>query len=194
MLRRRSPTLARNSSSARSPASSAVRIRARSRSSQSLRRRGCGSVLRVARSAATESVGSAFGSVFASLGRPTKASGWPQSAPRCIGKCTARSRSTSTVESSRLHAFRRTARKLSSKCTTVGFIKVRPQQWGTESVGSVIRRIGCENRYPCETEKHSAVTKYFGAVSITYHWISVISSWVEFLAAAVGGGRNRHLL
>ena len=26
------------------------------------------------------------------------------------------------------------------------------------------------------------------------HWISVISSWVEFLTAAVGGGRNRHLL
>ena len=67
--------------------------------------------------------------------------------------CTARSRSTSTVESSRLHGFRRTARQLSSKCTTVGFIKVRPQQWGTESVGSVIRRIGCENRHPCETEQ-----------------------------------------
>ena len=26
------------------------------------------------------------------------------------------------------------------------------------------------------------------------HSISVISSWVEFLAAAVGGRRNRHLL
>jgi hypothetical protein len=45
-VRRRSPTLARSSSSARSPASSAVRIRARSRCIQSLRRRGCGSARR----------------------------------------------------------------------------------------------------------------------------------------------------
>jgi len=56
-------------------ASSAVRIRARSRSIQSLRRRGCGSELRVARSAVTESVGRALGSVLASLGRPTNGIG-----------------------------------------------------------------------------------------------------------------------
>ena len=64
-------TLARNSSSARSPARSPVRIRARSRSIHSLRRRGSGSELNAARRAATESPGSAFGSVLASFGRPT---------------------------------------------------------------------------------------------------------------------------
>ena len=63
--------LARSSSSARSPASSAVRIRARSRSIQSVRRRGSASELIPARRAATKPVGSAFGKVFASLGRPT---------------------------------------------------------------------------------------------------------------------------
>jgi hypothetical protein len=73
-VRRRSPMLARNSSSARSPASSAVRMRARSRSIQSLRRRS-GYVLRVPRRAATESVGNAFGSLFAGLGRPTNGIG-----------------------------------------------------------------------------------------------------------------------
>ena len=38
-------------------------------------RRGSGSELRAARSAATESAGSAFGSVFASFGRPTSGIG-----------------------------------------------------------------------------------------------------------------------
>ena len=38
-------------------------------------------------------------------GRPT-ASGWPRSAPRCKGRCTARSMTTSTVESLRLVGFR----------------------------------------------------------------------------------------
>ena len=61
-------------------------------------------------------------------------------------------------------------------------------------MGSVIRRIGCENRHPCETEQTLRGYEILWAVSITYHWISVISSWVEFLVAAVGGGRNRHLL
>jgi hypothetical protein len=44
---------------------------ARSRSTQSLRRRGCGSASRAVRREATASVGSALGSVLASLGRPT---------------------------------------------------------------------------------------------------------------------------
>ncbi len=46
-------------------------MRARSRSTQSLRRRGCGSSSSAANSATTESVGNALGRVFASLGRPT---------------------------------------------------------------------------------------------------------------------------
>ena len=46
---------------------------ARSRSIQSLRRRGTESEWRVARRA--ESVGSAFGSVFANFGRPTNGIG-----------------------------------------------------------------------------------------------------------------------
>lgn len=48
---------------------------ARSRSVQSLRRRGTESECRVASSAVTESVGSAFGSVFANFGRPTNGIG-----------------------------------------------------------------------------------------------------------------------
>ena len=68
--------VARNISSARNPASSPVRIRARSRSIQSLRRRGCGSELRVARSAVTESVGRALGRGLASLRRPTNGIGF----------------------------------------------------------------------------------------------------------------------
>jgi hypothetical protein len=47
--------------------------------------RGCGSVLRFARSAATEPAGKASAaSSRAWAGRPT-ASGWPQSAPTCTG-------------------------------------------------------------------------------------------------------------
>jgi hypothetical protein len=41
----------------------------------SLRRCGCGSAFRVARSAATDPVGSAFGSVLGSLGQPTNGIG-----------------------------------------------------------------------------------------------------------------------
>ena len=63
--------VARTSSSARNPASSAVRIRARSRCIQSVRRRGDGSALRAVSRAATASAASALGSVLASLGRPT---------------------------------------------------------------------------------------------------------------------------
>ena len=94
--------------------------------------------------------GRALGTNLANLGRPTSCT------------CTARSRSTNTVESSRLHGFRRTARKLSSKCSTVGFIKVRPQQWGTESVGSVIRRIRSKTATRVRPTKPSTVTNNSG--------------------------------
>jgi hypothetical protein len=48
---------------------------ARSRSIQSLRRRGCGSERSAASRAVTESVGCALGSVLARLGRPTSGIG-----------------------------------------------------------------------------------------------------------------------
>ena len=115
-LRRRSPTLARNSSSARRPASRAVRIRARSRSTQSLRHRGCGSVLSFARSAATEPAGRTFGSVFASLGRPTNCIGLAAISSDVYRNVTGHSTWTYTVESFRLHVFRRIARTPYASC------------------------------------------------------------------------------
>ena len=73
-VRRRSPTLARNISSARKP----VRMSARSRFVHSLRRRGSDSELRAASRAATKSAGSAFGSVLATFGR-ARSSPWLRS-------------------------------------------------------------------------------------------------------------------
>lgn len=74
---------------------------ARSRSIQSLRRRGTESEWRVARRAVTESVGTAFGSIFANFGRPTNGIGLPGISSEVYRRCTGRSRSTSIVESSR---------------------------------------------------------------------------------------------
>jgi hypothetical protein len=67
---RTSPPLAQISSSERRPASRAVRMIARSRSTQSRRRRCSVSVCRAPSSAATDPAGNAFGNVLATFGRP----------------------------------------------------------------------------------------------------------------------------
>ena len=69
--RRRSPTLARNSSSARSPARTPVRMSARSRSIQSLRRRGTGPRRGSQQMAILESVRMPSGQCLGQFGRPT---------------------------------------------------------------------------------------------------------------------------
>jgi hypothetical protein len=77
---RMSPTFARRSSSARSPASSAVRMMARSCSAQSVWRFELRSWATVANSASTAARGRALGRSLASLGRPTSCIGL---APSC---------------------------------------------------------------------------------------------------------------
>jgi hypothetical protein len=98
------PTLARHNLSARRPASSEVRISARSRSIQSLRRRSGSPSGRSATPQRNSAADPWEVSWRAWVGRPA-ASDWPRSARRCTGSCTARSRLISTAESSSPHVF-----------------------------------------------------------------------------------------
>lgn len=106
------PTLTTQSSSARSPARSAVRIRARSLSFQSVLR-ASDSCVTADSSASTAVRGSAFGSGFFNFGRPTSCMGdWPPIVGLYRERCTTHSMWTSSAGSRQLRDRRQMPRAL----------------------------------------------------------------------------------
>ena len=115
----------------------------------------------------------------------------PRPAPKSVLDCPRSARpGAADLPGEAFAARRHTRRRRSTRPSRRRYSQPSPPP----NAPNPLSRVGFRYR-PDSTSPHRPEERVIHPMQYAVlHWISVISSWVEFLAAAVGGGRNRHLL